>query len=114
MLRRTLVRAALSGVVLGCATTPAPAQQKMSQAAAEYQDRPKNGLTCAASSLFRKPRSCEIVKGDITPAGWCKFLICPIDDHGQYLCEFRFMRNLVDDNDDTGSAGLAKAHSLNN
>ena len=77
VLRRTLVRAALSGVVLGWATTPAPAQLKMSQAAAEYQDRPKNGLTCAACSLFRKPRSCEIVEGDISPAGWCKFFDLP-------------------------------------
>jgi hypothetical protein len=77
VLRRTLVRAAFSGVVLGWATTPASAQQKMSQAAAEYQERPKNGLTCAACSLFRKPRSCEIVDGDISPAGWCKFFDLP-------------------------------------
>jgi hypothetical protein len=77
VLRRTLVRAAFSGVVLGWATTQAPAQQKMSQAAAEYQDRPKNGLTCAACSLFRKPRSCEVVEGDINPAGWCKFFDLP-------------------------------------
>ena len=55
----------------------AVAQQKMSQADSEYQDRPKNGLTCAACSLFRKPRSCEIVEGDISPNGWCKFFDLP-------------------------------------
>jgi hypothetical protein len=77
VLRRTLVRAALSGVVLGWATAPAPARLKMSQADAEYQDRPKNGLTCAACSLFRKPGSCEVVEGDINPGGWCEFFDLP-------------------------------------
>jgi hypothetical protein len=68
-----LVQAALSGGILGLAIPPAAAQQKVSQAAAEYQDRPKNGLTCAAWTLFRKPHSCEVVEGDISPNGWCKF-----------------------------------------
>jgi hypothetical protein len=77
VLRRTLVRAALSGGVLGLALARAAAQQKVSQADAEYQNRPKNGLTCAACSLFRQPRSCEIVEGDIIPNGWCKFFDLP-------------------------------------
>jgi len=53
------------------------AQQKMSQTDAAYQDRPKNGLTCAACTLFRPPRSCEVVQGDISPNGWCKFFDLP-------------------------------------
>jgi hypothetical protein len=53
------------------------AQQKMSQAAAAYQDRPKNGLGCAACTLFRPPRSCEVVQGDISPNGWCRFFDLP-------------------------------------
>jgi hypothetical protein len=77
VLRRTLVRAALSGGVLGLALRRAAAQQKVSQADAEYQNRPENGLTCAACSLFRQPRSCEIVEGDISPNGWCKFFDLP-------------------------------------
>jgi len=77
VLRRSLVRAALSGGILGLVVPSAPAQQKLSQADAEYQDRPKNGLTCAACSLFRKPRSCEVVEGDISPNGWCKFFDLP-------------------------------------
>ena len=44
-----------AAVALATFGGPASAQQKMSQADAEYQDRPKNGLTCAACSLFRKP-----------------------------------------------------------
>ena len=53
------------------------AQQKMSQAEADYQDHPKNGLVCAACTLFRAPRSCQIVQGDISPNGWCKFFDLP-------------------------------------
>jgi hypothetical protein len=53
------------------------AQQKMSQAKAAYQDRPKSGLTCAGCTLFRPPRSCEVVQGDISPNGWCKFFDLP-------------------------------------
>jgi hypothetical protein len=63
-----------SVVLWGARTT---AQQKMSQAEAEYQDRPKNGLTCAACTLFRPPRSCQVVQGDISAGGWCKFFDLP-------------------------------------
>jgi hypothetical protein len=72
-----LVEAALSGAVGGLVTAPTAAQQKMSPADAEYQDKPKSGLTCAACSLFRPPRSCEVVQGDISPNGWCKFFDLP-------------------------------------
>ena len=55
----------------------ASAQQKLSKAEAEYQDRPKNGLACAACTLFQLPRSCQVVQGDISPSGWCKFFDLP-------------------------------------
>jgi hypothetical protein len=77
VLRRSFVHGALSGGILCLSIPLAPAQQKMSQADAEYQDRPKNGLTCAACSLFRKPRSCEVVAGDISPEGWCRYFDLP-------------------------------------
>jgi hypothetical protein len=73
LLRRSL----LSGMAVGFAAAAATAQQKMSQKDAEYQDRPKSGLICAACSLFRPPRSCEVVAGDISPNGWCKFFDLP-------------------------------------
>jgi hypothetical protein len=77
MLRRNVLRAALSGASAALWTPSAIAQRKMSPAEAEYQDQPKNGLGCAACTLFRPPRSCEIVQGDISPAGWCKFFDLP-------------------------------------
>jgi hypothetical protein len=76
VLRRNFVQA-LPGGIFGLLILPASAQQKMSQADAEYRDQPKNGLICAACSLFRKPRSCEVVAGDISPNGWCRFFDLP-------------------------------------
>jgi hypothetical protein len=69
--------ASLAGAsaILGISTTTA--QQKMAQAEAEYQDRPRGGLACAACTLFRPPRSCQVVAGNISPNGWCKFFDLP-------------------------------------
>jgi hypothetical protein len=72
-----VLRAALSAASVGVMILPAAAQMKVSQAEAEYQDRPKGGLACAACTLFRPPRSCEVVQGDISPSGWCKFFDLP-------------------------------------
>jgi hypothetical protein len=75
--RRGVLRAALLAAAVETALREASAQQKMSKAEAEYQDRPKNGLACAACTLFRPPRSCQVVQGDISPSGWCKFFDLP-------------------------------------
>jgi hypothetical protein len=77
LLRRNLFWAAIFGVSAALWTSRTMAQQKMSQAEAEYQDQPKSGLGCAACTLFRPPRSCEVVQGDISPNGWCKFFDLP-------------------------------------
>jgi hypothetical protein len=71
-----LLRAALSAAV-GAAIAPAAAQQKMSAAEAQYQDRPKNGFSCAACALFRPPAACVVVAGAISPNGWCRFFDLP-------------------------------------
>jgi hypothetical protein len=70
-----LLRAAAAAV--GAAIAPAAAQQKISLADAEYQDRPKNGLSCAACALFRLPAACVVVAGAISPHGWCRFFDLP-------------------------------------
>jgi hypothetical protein len=48
------------------------AQEKMSQAQAEYQDSPKDIRMCATCTLFEPPKSCQVVEGDVSPTGWCK------------------------------------------
>ena len=77
LLRREVLRAGLWGSAAGLAMPRASAQQKLSRAEAAYQDQPRTGLTCAACTLFRPPRACEIVQGDISPNGWCKFFDLP-------------------------------------
>jgi hypothetical protein len=68
---------ALSAAAIVAVAPRVSAQQKISQVEAEYQDRPKNGLACAACTLFRPPRACQVVQGDINPSGWCKFVDLP-------------------------------------
>jgi hypothetical protein len=77
LLRRNVLRAAFLAAAVDTVLPRASAQQKMSKAEAEYQDRPKNGLACAACTLFRPPRSCQVVQGEISPSGWCKFFDLP-------------------------------------
>ena len=38
----------------------------------KYQDKPgPGGQKCAGCRFFRKPNACTIVKGKISPNGWC-------------------------------------------
>jgi len=50
---------------------------KISQAEAQYQNMPKDMFSCAVCTFFLKPRSCKLVAGDISPAGWCKLFDLP-------------------------------------
>jgi hypothetical protein len=52
-------------------------QAKTSQAAAQYQDHPRGGLSCVGCTFFRKPQSCQVVAGDISPNGWCRLFDLP-------------------------------------
>lgn len=59
----------------GLVVVEAPGRQ--TQADAGYQPRPRDGLTCEACTFFRRPRSCQVVEGDISPDGWCKLFDMP-------------------------------------
>jgi hypothetical protein len=50
---------------------------KMSRADARYQDTPRGGLSCVGRTFFRRPRSCQVVEGDINPDGWCRLFDLP-------------------------------------
>jgi hypothetical protein len=50
---------------------------KLSKASAQYQDSPRGGLSCVGCTFFRRPRSCQVVEGDISPQGWCKLFDLP-------------------------------------
>ena len=66
-------RLLLTGVVWAVAEGPV----KMSRADAKYQDTPRGGLSCAGCTFFRKPRSCQVVEGDINANGWCRLFDLP-------------------------------------
>ena len=73
--RRDLLRGAAAtiggaAIVVG---TSLPAQAKMSEKAAGYQETPKDGASCASCALFKAPNSCTLVDGEISPNGWCRF-----------------------------------------
>jgi High potential iron-sulfur protein len=56
-------------------TEPAMAAGKLTQAAAKYQDTPKNGQRCDECTLWEPPNGCKSVKGTIAPEGWCKLYV---------------------------------------
>jgi hypothetical protein len=79
--RRSLLRdgtaafTAGGAVILAAAFFPSgtDAAAKVSQAAAGYQTSPKNGQKCENCKNFKPPSSCQLVDGEISPNGWCKF-----------------------------------------
>jgi anaerobic selenocysteine-containing dehydrogenase len=76
--RRSLLKNATimagGAAVLTTAMTATSAQaDKMAQAAAAYQTKPKDGAQCDGCALFQGPSSCQLVDGTISPSGWCKF-----------------------------------------
>jgi len=75
--RRDLITAALGGVF---AALPARAEEppaKLSQIAAAYQTTAKGMFSCAVCTFFIRPCSCQVVRGVISPTGWCKLFDLP-------------------------------------
>lgn len=73
--RRGLFRNAvmLAAGMIGVLGMGAPAQAKMTQKAAGYQDTPKADQKCSGCALFKTPNSCTLIDGSISPDGWCRF-----------------------------------------
>src|SRR5260370_38539446 len=46
-------------------------QKKLTQAAARYQDHPKENQSCGNCPYFVFPNSCVVVEGEISAFGWC-------------------------------------------
>lgn len=71
--RAALTRTALAlgTTVAGMVAGRAGAQQKVTQAAAQYQDQPKGPQKCDGCAQFQPPNACTVVQGTISPNGWC-------------------------------------------
>ena len=56
-------------------------QKKLTQAAARYQDHPKENENCASCPYFIIPSSCVVVDGEISANGWCPMytMFSPLD-----------------------------------
>jgi hypothetical protein len=73
LLRHASAAFAAGGAVILGATLPARA--KTAQAAAGYQNSPKGDASCGNCKNFKPPSSCQLVDGEISPSGWCKFYV---------------------------------------
>src|SRR5215470_5755748 len=56
-------------------------QKKLAQAAIGYQDHPKGNESCGTCPYFQFPKSCVVVEGEVSPAGWCPIwtMFSPLD-----------------------------------
>jgi len=60
----------LIGVGLANSVSAAP-KKKFTQQQAHYQPIPKQGQRCQNCSLWQAPTACQVVEGQVSPAGWC-------------------------------------------
>lgn len=76
--RRSVLQAVLflAGIATMLAvSTNHSAAAKMPKAAVGYQDTPHGNQRCDNCALFRPPRACLSVEGDISPQGWCRIWV---------------------------------------
>jgi anaerobic selenocysteine-containing dehydrogenase len=43
------------------------------KAVALYQNSPNMGRSCSGCTHFLEPNACEVVAGEISPNGWCRY-----------------------------------------
>ena len=58
-------------VAVGVADPASAAPKKFSQQQAHYQAVPKSGQRCQNCALWQAPTACQVVDGQVSPAGWC-------------------------------------------
>jgi hypothetical protein len=72
--RREVLKSALllgGAACAGALQSYANAQQKASQAAMKYQDKPNGDQKCSNCLQFEPPSGCKVVEGKISPNGYC-------------------------------------------
>ena len=80
--RRRFLKGSIIGVAVGGAGALSSCMHKPTgsktagttpKLVALYQDSPNKGRRCAGCTHFLEPNACEIVAGEISPDGWCRF-----------------------------------------
>jgi hypothetical protein len=74
--RRGILRAGLMIIAGGAAVAASAAHaddsdSKVDQSVVQYQTMPKDGAMCSGCVNFVAPAACKVVKGTISPNGWC-------------------------------------------
>jgi hypothetical protein len=63
-----------AGALSACMYKPAGSKAGTTpKLVALYQDSPNKGRNCAGCTHFLEPNACEIVAGEVSPDGWCRF-----------------------------------------
>jgi hypothetical protein len=72
--RRALLRTAAVGLAAAALPRVARAEeQQVSKAEAKYRDNPNGIQRCAICIRYRPPSRCELVRGGVSPNGWCQY-----------------------------------------
>ncbi|MGN6057937.1 MAG: high-potential iron-sulfur protein [Sphingomicrobium sp.] len=58
-------------IAVGLTDSASAAPKKFSQQQAHYQGIPKSGQRCQSCALWQPPTACQVVDGQVSPAGWC-------------------------------------------
>ena len=74
--RRGFLNAAAIGaggalIAAGLPVSASAERKKFTQQQAHYQAIPKSGQRCRDCALYQAPTSCQVVEGQVSPAGWC-------------------------------------------
>lgn len=70
----TAFRVAGAGCALVAATSDraaAQTRQKIAKADAHYRDSPNGQQHCAICAFYVPPVGCSVVRGEVSPNGWC-------------------------------------------
>lgn len=78
--RRDVLLRAVAATGAGCSLAAlgsglpgaqAQVRQKLAKAEAHYQDQPNGQQHCAACVYYVAPVACQVVRGEVSPNGWC-------------------------------------------
>ncbi|HUN38786.1 MAG TPA: hypothetical protein VMU81_00705 [Acetobacteraceae bacterium] len=72
--RRRAIKVVASGVGLAALQPQrAGALQKVAKLDARYQEHPNGAQHCALCDYYIAPVACKLVRGEVSPNGWCSF-----------------------------------------
>ena len=72
--RRQAIKVVASGTGLAALQSQrAGAQQKLAKLDARYQEHPNGAQHCALCEYYIAPVACKLVRGEVSPNGWCSF-----------------------------------------